>query len=450
MSVGIAGALAGRLEYLLDKAARRSELAEVYCVSRSGTPVEFENNRLKTISTAEHAGVALRVVVDGRVGFSTTTKLDAMDDILEYAVASARYGGPAEFDLPGPAEGPSQMPAVHDPAVSRLPVEEMVSLGESMLEPICAYDPQIQAFAGVDREEGEILLLNSRGFRGSYRSTGFSLWVGGELVEGENMLWVYDGIGRGNLGDPRAEAARLTARAVELFRAGRRNVPFRSGRYQVIFSPRALSDLLRPLVASMDGKAVEKGFSPWKDRLGEEVASDRVTIVDDGTLPFAPHSAPFDGEGTPCQRTPLITAGRLENFYLDRRTARKLGRAPTGNGLRGLGTLPSPAPTNLVLQGGSRSYRDMLAGLKEGVLIESLMGAWAGNPYSGEVQGNISLGLLVRDGEPVGRIKDCLFAANAFTAFRDQLVELSREQEWVGAELLTYALFDGIAISARA
>ncbi len=447
MSVGTEQVLEERLQQLLERAAARSELADVYCVSRTGTPVEFENNRMKSINTSEHAGVAVRVVVNGRVGFSVTTNLDTPEEALEYALAGAPHGGPAEFDLPGPDALLPARPETYDPAVPRFPLEEMVALGERLLAPLREYEPQIQAFAGVAREEERVLLLTSRGFRGEYRSTGFGLWVGGELVEGENMLWAYDGITRGNLGDPEADVRRYTERVVELFRLGRRNVPFKGGTYPVLLSPRAMSDLLRPLVASLDGKAVEKGYSPWKDDLGQTVSGPKVTLVDDGTLPFGPHTAPFDGEGTPCRQTPLLVEGRLETFYLDRGTARKLGLAPTGNGLRGLGSLPAPSPTNLILQGGARPHRVILAEMREGVYIESLMGAWAGNPYSGEVQGNISLGYLVRDGEPVGRIKNCVFAANAFNAFRDQLVELSQDQEWTGAELLPYALFEGMHIS---
>lgn len=437
-----------RLQQALDRATGRAEMADVYFVSRTGTPVEFENNRLKSINTAEHAGAAVRVVVGGRVGLSTTTKLESLDETVDNAIATAAFGGPAEFDMPGPDELPAD-PETFDATVTEFPVERMVDLGERALAPIRELMPEIQAFAGLDCEQGRILLINSNGYRGEYRSTGFGFWVGGELVEGENMLWAYDGFTRGNLGDVEGDAARYTKRVVDLFRLGRENVPMRAGRYPVLFSPRAMSDLLRPLVARLDGKAVEKGISPWKEKLGRQVSGPKVTIIDDGTLPFGPHTAPFDGEGTACRLTPMVTEGRLEAYYLDRRTARKLGLTPTGNGLRGLGSLPSPSPTNLILEGGNREHRELLAGIREGVWIESVMGAWAGNPYTGEVQGNISLGFLVRNGEPVGRIKNCLFAANAFDAFRDRLAELSSDQDWSGSQLLPYALFEDIAISTK-
>lgn len=436
------------LEEVIERSKGRCDWAEVYYVSRNTTPVEFENNRLKRINTSDHEGVAIRVVVNGRMGFSTTTRLEALHEVLEYAVASAAYGDPAGFEPPdGAVRGTNVQ--VHDPQVPALPVERMVEMGQTLLDPIHRLDPAIQAFSGVEKEEGRVVILNTKGFYGEYRATGFGIWAGGELVEGDNMLWVYDGYGRCNLGDVEADILDMARDVVRHFELGRTNVPFRSGRYPVIFSPRALTDLLRPILACLDGKAVEKGLSPWRGRLGHATVSPLITLEDDATIPYAPHTFPFDGEGTPSQRTPLITEGHVANFYLDRRTAVRLGRTPTGNGLRSLTSPPAPSPTNVILAPGSQSIVELMSSIREGVFIESLMGAWAGNPYSGEVSGNISLGYLIESGQPKGRIKDCLFAANAFEAFRDQVLALSKERKWVGAEFLPYALFDGISISTR-
>lgn len=440
-------ALEDRLAYLLDLARRKVDLAEVYGVVSSSLPVEFENNRLKSVSLARHRGAALRVVVDGRLGFATSTSLEREDleRMVEDACAVARLGGEeADLDLPAACDpAPVQ---VHDPAVAACSPEELLSLGEGAVARLREVHPGVQAFAGAECEEATVHLANTRGLSAAYRSTGFSLWAGAELVEGENMLWAYDGLSRANLGHPAQDARRLTERLADLLSLGRRNVPARSARMSVLFSPRALVDLLRPLLASLDGKAVDKGFSPWRERQGEEVAASSVTLVDDGTLPFGPRSAPWDGEGTPAQRTVLVERGVLRSFYVDRRTARRLGLAPTGNGLRTLGSPPAPGLTNLLLEPGERPWRELLAEMQEGLLVEGLLGAWAGNPYGGDVQGNVSLGFLVRGGELVGRVKNCVFAANAFTAFREQLVALSREREWAGYHLLPYALFDGVAV----
>lgn len=436
------------LDAIIDRSKGKCDWAEVYYISRSTTPVEFENNRLKRINTTDHEGVAIRVVVNGRMGFSTTTRLDALQEVFEYALAGAAYGDPAGFEPPdGSVLGTDVQ--VHDPQVPALPVERMVEMGQTLLDPIHRHDPAIQAFSGVEKEEGKVIIRNTKGFHGEYRATGFSIWAGGELVEGDNMLWVYDSQGRCNLGDVETDILNMARDIVRHFEMGRTNVPLRTGRYPVIFSPRALTDLLRPILASLDGKAVEKGLSPWRECLGQVTVSPLITLEDDATLPYAPHTFPFDGEGTPSQRTPLITAGTVTNFYLDRRTAARLGRNPTGNGLRGLTYPPTPAPTNVILTPGNEPLVNLMSSLKEGVFIESLMGAWAGNPYSGEVSGNISLGYLIENGQPKGRIKDCLFAANAFQAFKDQIIALSQERKWVGAELLPYALFDGISISTR-
>ncbi len=439
-----------RLGYLLDRAAARAELAEVYGVVSSSLPVEFENNRLKSLSLARHRGAALRVVAGGRLGFAASTSLEKpdLDGLVEDACRLAALGTdePADLDLPS-AVSPSPVP-VRDNAVTALPPEDMLALGEEAVAALRRVHPDLQAFAGVEREESTVCLLNSRGARATYTGTGFAFWAGGELVEGENMLWAYDGLARANLGDAAGDARRLTERVASLLAEGRRNVPAVSGPTAVLFSPRALVDLLRPLLASLDGRAVERGLSPWKDRLGREVASSLLTLTDDATLPHGPRSAPFDGEGTPTRPTVLLEGGVLRSYYLDRRTARRLGLEPTGHGFRTLGSPPAPSLTNVTVAPGDRPWRELLREMGDGLYVEGLLGAWAGNPYAGEVQGNVSLGFLVRGGEPVGRVKNCVFAANAFAAFGSQLAALSAEREWAGHHLLPYALFEGIAVHA--
>ncbi len=438
-----------RLQETIERARNRCDFMEIYYVSRGNTPIEFENNRLKSINTSDNEGMAIRVVVDGKLGFSTTTRLDSIDEAVEYALASAAYGGAAELN---PVDGSIEKTEVkvYDENVPGLAMETMLEMGESLLDPIRSHDASIQAFAGVEKEEGRVLLINSNGYLGEYRATGFGFYAGGELVEGDNMLWAYDSVGRCNLGDVEGEILDLARNVVNQFALGRKNVPFTSGRYTVVFAPRALADLLRPIVACLDGKAVDKGLSPWRYRLGEQILSASVNLMDDATIPFGPGSYPFDGEGTPGQQTPLVVSGSPQNFYLDRRTALRLGRKPTGNGQRSLTSPPGPSPSNLILQGGYRSIRDIQAEIKEGVLVENLMGAWAGNPYSGEVTGNISLGYLIKDGQPAGRIKNCLVAANAFEAFSTQLAALSSEQNWVGSQLLPYGVFEGISVNTQA
>ncbi|MFO8151268.1 MAG: metallopeptidase TldD-related protein, partial [Trueperaceae bacterium] len=157
--------------------------------------------------------------------------------------------------------------------------------------------------------------------------------------------------------------------------------------------PDVTATLLRLLLFSLSGKSVAEGKSRLATRLGDRVASDLLDLVDDPTLPDGLASRPFDAEGTPARRTPLIEGGVLRSFLHNSDTARRTGQANTGHAQRSYASTLGVAPSNLILEAGSG------ASLDDGVIVTDLMGVHAGaNPITGDVslQG---LGLRVEDGE---------------------------------------------------
>ena len=168
-----------------------------------------------------------------------------------------------------------------------------------------------------------------------------------------------------------------------------------------------------------------------------------LTVMEDGLMEGGLESRMYDAQGVRCRRTPLIEKGVLREYLLDLETARKLGREPIGTG--GVGGIE---PGNVIVPGGSLSKESLLTGMKRGIVVENTMGAWAGNPFSGQVSGNIAMGFLVEDGELVGRVKDCMFSLNIFTHLKDHLVALSRETKNFGMTL-PYALVDNVSVTAK-
>jgi len=152
----------------------------------------------------------------------------------------------------------------------------------------------------------------------------------------------------------------------------------------------------------------------------------------------------YDLQGVACRRTPLINGGVLSEFILDLETASKLGRKPTGTG-----GVDGPSHNNIVVEPGDVAKDDLVAGLKNGIIIDQTMGAWAGNPYSGQVTGNIALGYLVENGVPVGRVKDAMYSVNVFEVLKNRLVALSKESKCTGNLFLPYALLSGVSISTK-
>lgn len=430
---------------VIDSARAKGTQAELLRHSSVETTVQYEDNQLRTIQTAENAQSTLRVICDGKVGLAVTSKPDDESRLLDNAVSTAAYGSEAVFSFPGIGAFPA--PDIIDPESDAYPVDRMTEVVLDLAGAVRAEGGDVQAGAGFKKGLSTVSLANSSGFSGEFRRTTYAVFLSANRVEGSNMLYVYDFF-LGTHAD--FDLASLKAKVVADFRIGRENIGLDSGEYPVIVSPRAVMDLLRPILACLDGKAVVRGISPWKGRLGEPMFSESFTLFDDGTADRCVNSGAFDTEGIPMKRKPLIEKGVPMNYLLDLETAAQLEMEPTGNGMRSRSPAPAPGITNLIVPAGDKPLTEMIRGVSKGVLVDSLMGAWAGNPYTGMVSGNIDLGYRIENGQRVGRVKDCMLSMNVFEAFRDRLIGFSSDQIRTQSGVLPYFLFDGVNITAKA
>ena len=432
------------MQDFLKKAKKKAQQVELYQVTATETPVRYENNQLKGIDTSEKRVNALRIVKDGKLGFATSTGTD-FDQLLEMAVATAQFGREWDIPLPGAASLPQV--ELNHPS-TKIEIDTMVKMGEEVVRRLGECHPEILASSTVSTRQTSTKLVNSNGFEGEYSKSMFSVFGAAELTEGKNMLSMYAGFMSGKLED---QVEKTIKYLVKNFKYGRTNVPVTSGDYTVIFSPQGMGDILNPLLACANGKAVEKGFSPWKDKLGQKLFSDQISLYDDATIPYAPSSCLFDGEGVATRRNAIIDKGIVNSFVLDMVTAKALGMNSTGNGFRGKADdLPGPNNSNVVLEvADTQPLEQLIGSVKRGIIIHSLMGAWAGNPYGGQVSGNIDLGFLIEDGQIVGRVKDCMMSVSVFDAFKNQVEAASSEKEWAWNMLLPHLKLNGVSISAK-
>jgi PmbA protein len=433
------------MQEVLERALLVSRAAEVYRIRSISTPVQYENNQLKKIDTSESSGLALRVIKDGKIGFSSSTKAGDDEALVERAVATARFGAPAGFEFPRQVN--FRPVDCYDPEVLLMSIDGMVEMGGSIVERLRALHPELLAAVTVEKSEEEHEVWNSSGLHASFKRTGLSVFASAELVEGENFLSVYDGVARAYAS---IDVAGVCDRMAEKVRDGRRNVALPSGKYPVILTPLAMESLVLPLSASVNGKTVEKQISPFKDKLGEKVAAQRFTLYDDPSRPGSVSAGVFDGEGIGQRRLAIIEAGELKSFLLDLQTASVLKQEPTGStSRRSIDRPPEIGPANLVIDPGKTPVASMIRDMRKGVIVDLLMGAWAGNVLGGAVNGNIMLGFVVDNGEVVGRCKDAMLSANAFAAFSSQLVDISSEQMDYGNVVFPYVLFDGMSVTTR-
>jgi PmbA protein len=445
MTATVAPTLAALGERILDLARGRVEQAEVYAYETADTPVDFEANRLKSLETKQSRGVALRVVKDGRIGLASTTRLADLEQLVDTAVELSTFGAQARFELPDaiPAAGAVD---VFDAATEQMGVEQMAALGQEMIDRVRAYDSDILCEAGVRRHLETTEILNSRGGHGSYRKSSYAMIIGGQLIRGEDFLnvWEYEsGCG------PQIDHTLLADAAIRKFDLAKNVERVSTRRMPVIFTPRGVGGILFGyLGAALNGKSVLQGSSALSDKLGQEVFDARLTVVDDATQPRVPGSSPFDDEGVPTRRLPLVERGVVSNFYYDLQTAGLAGKQSTGNGYRSPESLPHPSTAVVMVEPGDQSFEQMIGGIEEGLLVESTTGN-PGNIYSGDFSGNVQTGFKIQSGRLVGRVKDTMIAGNVFTDMK-QLGGISDVSEWVyGRYKLPHVLFSELGVSTK-
>jgi PmbA protein len=380
--------------------------------------VSFENDRLKTAESSQRTQIEVRVIKNGKVGFSITTDPRDIDSVADRALEAAEFGSTAHFEMPSAQH--LHPVKTYDPALLPLAKPEMIQLGKKMMDRIKAYNPEILAGAGVGKTVTEEELANSSGASYSADYTDFGAGAGGQLVRGTDILFAGHEIGQKKRA---VDVDEIADRAIGYFRMAEHIAPIQTGKMPVIFTPRGFSVLLLSLMLGLDGKNVLLGASPLRDKMGQAIANARFTLEDDPLVDYGPKSGAFDDEGVPRQRLSLIEEGILRNFIYDLDTAGRAGAKATGHGVE-------RRYTNLIISPGDVPYHEMLGGMKYGLLVHEFLGMGQGNPINGDFSINLSLGYRIENGEIVGRVKDVMLAGNAYDALKN-ITALSREREWV-------------------
>ena len=430
------------IEKILKLAMKSADAAEVFFAESESRRAEFENNRLKYITTKSVKGAGLRVIKNGRIGFSSTTDLQQPDQLAAHALESAKYGQIAQFQLPA-AVKPTAV-KVRDPRVLDFSIEDGVKRTTQAIEKVLAATPRAQCGGEVVKRSGKKQIANSAGLRVAYEFSEFECELSALLVRDGSLLWT---------GDHDASCALIDRWDVQAdkviadIRSAEHEVTPEPGVYPIIFTPNAIDPLLATFEQGVNGKLVQKQISPLIGKLGEQVVDTRVTITDDGTIDYAAGSCPVDCEGLAVRRNVLFERGVLKQYLFDLQTAGMMKAQPTGSGMRGFHRQPTPDIANLVIEAGDVPYAKMLSGMKRGLLVDGLLGAGQSNTLAGEFSVNIDLGYLVENGEIVGRVKNCMVAGNVFDAFKN-IVALGDAAVLKGDLMAPHFLFAGLNVTS--
>jgi PmbA protein len=403
-------------------------------VSRGGdTEVRVYEGEVEHFVSAQAEGVGIRIIRDGRTGFAYAGTLDedAVREVLAEARDNVQFGTYDEWA--GLAE-PDGVAVTDQPLwneqLASFPTEHKIDFAKQLEQLTLAADPRVRVDDSNYADAfAEAAVATTSGIRQWGRENGCYLSVSTLADDnGETQTGFGFTVGRSPDAFDLEKAARDAAdRATRLLGATKPA----SRRTTVVLDPFVTAQLLGIVASTLNGEAVVKGRSLFKDRLGEQVAPPFVTLVDDPTNPLAYTATDIDGEGLAARRNLLIADGVLDMFVHNSYSARRAGTVSTGNAVRGgfAGT-PGVGALALHLVPGTRTQEEIIAGIDEGLLVQSVQGIHSGvNTISGDFSTGAA-GLMIRNGTVAEPVREFTIASTLQRLLLD-IVEVGGDVDWL-------------------
>ena len=349
---------------------------DVIVADTQAITAEIEKSSMKQASAVSDPGVGIRVFIKGCAGFSYCTGFEpkAVKTAVSLAVAQSRSGTPdSDFKgLPLKAR-PAKVTGLYEPKLARLRHDDIVSMAIALSDQAGADRRITSVNAGVTVALGELALANSNGYVGSQKLSAFEIFAESVSRAGDEMFSGVDGGWSRRYDVKMLERVAETAKEHALL--GLKKTTVKTGDYPVVLDPLAAGFIMASaLGGGANGESVQRKRSYLAGRLGKKIGSDDLTVVDDPTIPWANGSFSFDGEGIPARKKNVIRKGLLESYLHDSYSAGKDSVKSTGNSSRG-GSMwtyrrpPTISSTNLVVERGSASLREMLKDTKDGIYL---------------------------------------------------------------------------------
>src|SRR5712671_6952601 len=425
------------------------------CVVREGD--EFSTVvRLGQVETLKESGsraIGVRVFFGQRAAstyssdFSTAGIERMLKSALELAKITSEdpFAGIPEAEKLGALSG--DLDLYHEDVYS-LAGPERIDYARRAEKAALDSDPRIKNSEGgsFDAATGRKVLANSHGFVGEYQRSYCSV-AAVPIAQDENGLMQRDywySVARSLAKLESAELVGKEAARRTLRRLGARKV--KTAHVPVVLDPMVATSMIGHIFEGINGDSVYRGASFLAGKLGQKVAGDHVTVVDDGTMVGGFGTAPFDGEGIPTRRTVVIENGILKSYLLNTYTAKKLGLETTANASRGLAGTPGIGPGNYFLEPGPKTPNQIIAEIKDGLYVTEFLGMGV-NLVTGDYSRGAS-GLWIVNGELAYPVEEITVAGNLKDIFNN-ISEIGSDLEFRGSVACPTIRIDGVTVGGE-
>lgn len=388
--------------------------AEAFLQTGEEFSVSVRKGDVETLTQAGSKGLGLRVFVDRRMAFSSTTDFDK-DSVLDMVKTTVQLAKSANRDRYNglPEVGPGVTPHLDlfDPKIAEIPADRKIELAKETEKAAFDYDPRVTNSEGASysNDSGIRLIANSNSvlYSNCTSSCGISCAPvaeqDGQMQVGYYYSWkrFFDEVASpsevGRMAGKRA-VGKLGAQKVETQKA------------PVVFDWMVAATLWGSVFHALDGDEAHRGLSFLKKMIGKQIASPMVTLIDDPHMQRGPGSMPFDGEGVLTKTKVVVEDGVLQMYFYDARTARRYHKEPTGNARRGFSSLPGVAPANFYLKPTEMSPEEIVRGISNGLYVTDTIGRGI-NGVTGDFSVGAS-GMWIKDGEFAFPVQEITIAGN--------------------------------------
>ena len=413
--------------------ARSGEQVEAYVGRDLSTDVRIYGGEVEHFVSAQSEGIGIRIIRDGKTGTSSCGTLDPREiaEVLEEARDNLAYGEPDEWAGLAVPDGVDVVPQnLWNDGLAALDTSRKIELAKELERLTLARDPRIRVDdSNYSDSFSEAAVVTTTGIRVSGRENGCYVSVGTMADDGDETQTGFGfSVGRdAEVLDLDKAAIEAVDRATRLLGATKPA----TRRVSVVLDPYVTAQFLGIIGGTLNGDSVVKGRSLFAQRIGEQVATPLLTLVDDPTNPLAFTATDIDGEGLAARRNPLIDQGILKTFVQSSYSARRMGVSTTGNGIRGgFGSVPSAGCLALQILPGARAQDEIIADISDGLLIQQVQGLHSGvNPVSGDFSTGAA-GLVIRNGQVAEPVREFTIASTLQRMLLD-IAEVGGDLEWL-------------------
>jgi len=424
--------------------------AETYVYEGESTSIGLERGQITKSSKTIDRGLGIRVIADKSIGFAYTNILDKQT-VVENTIIKAIHAARASKPDPDWHELPTNktyasVGKTYDEKIANLCPEDLVNLTSTMLNAAIQTDKRILAIEGGSGAGYlSTAINNSNGISAFDRGTMIECSIATVAKEGNKVTPVcfeFNAERNYNVNPEWVgkEAARLALSALKTKRVETKTT-------KLILTQFALQELLYyTLINAVKAENVQRNQSPFKNKIGERVASENVTIHDNGSLPGGLRTSMFDGEGSPKQKTLVVEKGVLRNFLYDNYTAKKESVESTGNASRaGYLSTPNTEATNFHITPGSKTKEQLMAEVNDGLIAYYLQGAHSSNPVSGEFSVVATPAWKIKKGEIAHCSRGIMLAGNIFEVLKNVTMIANNERQ-IGQLVSPWILVENVRV----